>query len=181
MNNTSNHSVINLSLELNTCVPQNVENKETETSKLPGRKPIHMISISVNLNVDCKFTDVILSDNMRKMRKYYVRVKIITPMLTLNHYVILLGSSANIPHMCALWESTRFQAGMNLSYIVIIMLFSGSSWMKRWAALSQGGLTEHLSFLPSHLSEDHAKCAIAFIEEQDRLGFTSYRMGNTDH
>ncbi len=43
MDNTSNHSVINMSLEMNTFVLHNVECEKTVTSKLPGIKPVYMI------------------------------------------------------------------------------------------------------------------------------------------
>ncbi len=43
VDNTSNHIVINMSLEMNMFVPHNVEHGKTVTSKLPGIKPVHMI------------------------------------------------------------------------------------------------------------------------------------------
>ncbi len=83
MDNTSNHSVINMSLEMNTFLPHNVKRGKTVTSKIARYKTS---SHNINFYVDSKLPDVILSIPAI-VEPLYVIVKIINQswMLTLNH------------------------------------------------------------------------------------------------
>ncbi len=83
VDNTSNHSVINMSLEMNTFVPHNVECEKTVTSKIAWYKA----SSHINININSKLPDVILVKIPEIVETLHATVKIINQswMLTLNH------------------------------------------------------------------------------------------------
>ncbi len=110
VHNTSNHSAINMSLEMNTFVPHNLERDKTVTSKIAWYKASSHYINFYKCNVDSKLPDVIPSENTSncgntlcdnddhksELDAYFESL-----------IYVLLDSSTHIPHTCAQHESTR--------------------------------------------------------------------------